>query len=312
MTKGTLMEYNPTNNYFLVDGWFEDSSGLNGGKFYGAYSTQENLFEPKRCVLGGEDARRASEIATQSKGKVFPFEISECGDGLNKKEREDTEDLLLDKEEEKEDDKEETVKEMTGAGAIGARMNAFMDKSKLGMPDRGGHGRIDGLTPSKQPRKGANKKKSTKGSNFLKGFGTKQSMNTVSQGHGSKGGMKEDVSSRFTGHEFRDLVGDELAGHNDFSNPSFYNDEQAEAPQVPEAPLAQPEPVPTPEPTDYNNQLIIFYNSGDGNTEELNHKLMKIIEILQGGGELEQPTEPEANIADFIKWKMPWDPFNRA
>jgi hypothetical protein len=117
--------------------------------------------KPKGVVLYGEDAIMASQIAARQSAVVYPEEIKE---GIE-------------------------IVEMVTTGAIAAFPGASTSAAMSGMPDRGGHGRIDALGIKRgkrggtgvdvsmrpKPRKGKRgKPKDT--SNILKGFSGKDKM----------------------------------------------------------------------------------------------------------------------------------------
>jgi hypothetical protein len=244
------MPINKNNEYYLVDGWFEQSKGIHQGTFYGAMSTQDDPLTPRRVTVTGADAKLASELASSQPAKVFPEEILESvsdAGGLNPREREDTQNMLLDDPEwmpgvrdwavqckgdaqvffngrqlfisfgDWVDDIEgklgqlrglapdvdmdwdyetgvpsedfHTVTEMVSSGGISMApapiLPIHMDKSRNGMPDRGGHGHIDNLGP-KKVKTGKNTKGS--GRNRLKGFGDRASVLTINQAGGRRGG----------------------------------------------------------------------------------------------------------------------------
>lgn len=218
------------NEYYMVRGWFEGSKGMHGGKFYGAVADATNVLKPKRVVLSGEEAQKASELASKQPAVVYPEEIMESYDvgGLNPRERQDTQRMLLDNPEwldavrvwaqnnrarvwyktnpyalfvssptgetsvsvltsmvpgdvrvdfgQDPGQGWQTLNEMVGTGAIA------IDTSRLGMPDRGGHGRVDNLGP-KKVRTGKNRV-----GNRLRGFGDKASLPTMNQAGGRRGG----------------------------------------------------------------------------------------------------------------------------
>jgi len=88
------------------------------------------------------------------------------------------------------------VTEMTGSGGIAMgnfalNVSSPTNTSKLGMPDRGGHGRMKNLKSgktkdSKQVKVGRNIKGG--GRNKLTGFGSKGTLGTISQSGGRRGG----------------------------------------------------------------------------------------------------------------------------
>jgi len=253
------MKFNNQNEYYVVKGWFETSNGLHDKTFYGAVATSDNLLTPKRIVVNGDDARLASEAASKQPAKVYPHELVESYDsgGLNPKEREDTQSLLLDCEQLRQwakaggnsvwsngrklfvsfhDSTEDVdakivelrklypgaeiewdyetgprdesgwqlVTEMTGSGGIAMgnfalNIDSPTNTGRLGMSDRGGHGRVDNLKSgktrdSKQVRVGSNirgnKGKSRTKGRGLKGFGDKSSLSSISTGNGRRGGSQ--------------------------------------------------------------------------------------------------------------------------
>ena len=206
------MKFNKSHEYYIVKGWFDENGGIDGGTFYGAVATPDDYLKPKRVAISGGDACLASEAAQKQPAKVYPMELQESDvGGLNPKEREETQHLLLDSEFESwkqqvmahakdsnrmpssPDDKYlyslymhgETpdgaadilfpLTEMTGTGGIA------MTVMKSGMPDRGGHGRVDNLGP-KKVKVGRNRNRP------LKGFGDKTTMRTINQAGGRRGG----------------------------------------------------------------------------------------------------------------------------
>ncbi len=268
------MPYNQNNQYFIVKGWFESSNGLNNGTFYGAQASADNLMGVERCVLYGEDAKRASTQAASQTGKVLQSELVEST-GLNKKEREDSEHLLID------DEDDDQIDEMTSSGAMvmgdkGLFDDPYINKSKLGMKDRGGHGRADGIKTPKSPKPGSNFVKSKK-ANYLKGIGSgsKGSIPTMSQSGGRKGGVQEsfvggDLGRETFGHGPEAQQASQVQpqpeqpqGNIDHAN-DFFQDEPEETqtgsgpdvhimviyvPVPVQAAVAQPEPQQLPVPT---------------------------------------------------------------
>lgn len=104
-----MKKFNESSEYYVVKGWFEANNGLNNGTFYGAVATPDNLLQPKRVVLYGEEAKKASCIAAQQPAKVYPDEIFESYDpadiadfagtpdhGLNPRDEAESQDMLLD------------------------------------------------------------------------------------------------------------------------------------------------------------------------------------------------------------------------
>jgi len=193
--------------YYIVKGWFEHSNGLHNNQFYGAVATPENLLKPRRVVLAGADAQKASEMAARQPAKVYPSEILE-GDtgGLTPAQAQDTQRLILDQ------DKVQRRKctkcggcadrakgqkcglpmnggecdgvmgdvaseSVCGTGSIA--MNAY----KSGMPDRGGFGREKYTTGrgfgKQEPQKGNNSK-----------FGKRIGLRSIKRGTGAKFGLK--------------------------------------------------------------------------------------------------------------------------
>jgi hypothetical protein len=195
------MEFQEQNEYYVVKGWFEKTNGMHQGAFYGAVATPDNYLQPKRVVVNGEGATAASEAASQQPAQVYPSELLKEQDagGLNPKEREDTGHMLLDREKKTKKKAKRKAKkvaaEMTGAGAIGAKMHALgiespTNTAKFGMSDRGGHGDIDNLGKGKRVRTGRKKGKGVKDAKGLTGFGDKAFMPTISQSGGRRGGNK--------------------------------------------------------------------------------------------------------------------------
>lgn len=221
------MNYSPDNFYYLVKGWYDKNQGLHQGSFYGAVAEPANYLEPKRCVLHGEDAKKAANDAAQQNARVFPEEIlgESCGredppdrhldkkTELTPKEKERTKHMLLDKDKTEEDElpewiadlKEEILSELsTGTGAIAMGpldtilANPSLNKSRLGMSDRGGHGSEKNLGP-KKVKPGKNFAKGH--SSTLKGFGTSHRSSTTGSSSGGTGssGALPTISQGSTG-----------------------------------------------------------------------------------------------------------------
>lgn len=229
-----MNKFDNANEYYVVRGWFEGTHGLYGGSFYGAVATPDDYLRPRRVVLIGEDAIRASEAAARQPAGVDRSELMEdsdgqYGDALNPREREDTQSLLLDKGGEDElsgcdkqvldeiikmggkysggyiglrlmtDQLKDCLDKLVRAGYLGLKDGEYSvikpvtemvctgaigaDIGMLGMPDRGGHGRIDNLGP-KRVRTGRNRKNR----NTLTGFTGNGPVPTISQTGGRRGG----------------------------------------------------------------------------------------------------------------------------
>ena len=217
------MKFNEQNEYYLVKGWFEQTNGMHNGSFYGAVATPDDYLSPKRAVVSGDDAVIASEAATKQSAKVYPRELLESdAGGLNPRERDETQRMLLDREAEEyihiptgkkavkradgwmvycphhadwilsKDQNDASyslsVNEMTGAGAIGMAMICPTNTGKLGMSDRGGHGDIENKSKGKRVKTGRNTKVKGDNRNKLRGFGGKASIPSISQSGGRRGG----------------------------------------------------------------------------------------------------------------------------
>jgi len=194
------MEFQEQNEYYVVKGWYEKTNGMHQGAFYGAVATPDDYLQPKRVVVNGNGAATASEAAALQPAKVYPQELFKEQDagGLNPKEREETQHMLLDREKKaksKKKTKKKDVAEMTGSGAVGMGQYALgvqssTNTAKFGMSDRGGHGDIDNLSKGKRIKTGRKKGKGTKDAKGLTGFGDKAFMPTISQSGGHRGGNK--------------------------------------------------------------------------------------------------------------------------
>jgi len=232
------MRFDESNEYYVVKGWFDSNGGINQGKFYGAVATPDNYLQPKRVVLTGEDASRASKIASSQKCVVYPEELMESteyradeswidhvmgwadnykddgvvvyyddgsklfvsfgdwasGPDVKIKELASIVPSEFEIEWECESvpgDEYRVVSEIvSSAGVAAAPAPLFpphMDKSRTGMPDRGGHGKIHNLG-QKKVKTGKNIK--GQGRNRIKGFGNRHEMPTISQTGGRRGGNK--------------------------------------------------------------------------------------------------------------------------
>jgi hypothetical protein len=191
------MEFQEQNEYYVVKGWFEKTNGMHQGAFYGAVATPDNYLQPKRVVVNGDSAATASEAASLQPAKVYPQELLKEQDagGLNPKEREETQHMLLDREKKEKAKKKKVATEMTGSGAVGMKpfalgVQSSTNTAKFGMSDRGGHGDIDNLGKGKRIKTGRKKGKATKDAKGLTGFGDKVVMPTISQSGGRPGGNK--------------------------------------------------------------------------------------------------------------------------
>ncbi len=83
------MNYSQDNYYYLVNGWYESNNGLYQKSFYGAVSEPSDYLTPKRCVLHGEDAQKASDFAATQHCRVCPEEFTESHDRENPPDRPD-------------------------------------------------------------------------------------------------------------------------------------------------------------------------------------------------------------------------------
>jgi len=53
-------------NYYIVEGWFDESNGMHNDKFYGAMDTLEDPFMLIPVVIEGQTALKASRIASSN------------------------------------------------------------------------------------------------------------------------------------------------------------------------------------------------------------------------------------------------------
>lgn len=74
-----IIMYN--DRYYLVRGWYENTNGLNAGKFYGA--AIDDSMNPVAVVLEGEKAVEASKLAANKSEVVYPSELSESVTGTD-------------------------------------------------------------------------------------------------------------------------------------------------------------------------------------------------------------------------------------
>lgn len=63
--------------YYVVNGWFEKSNGINEGVFYGACCLPNDPMRPVRVAIYGDDAVVASRIAAENKAIVHPTQLTE-------------------------------------------------------------------------------------------------------------------------------------------------------------------------------------------------------------------------------------------
>lgn len=72
-----MQKYQDNLEYFLVEGWFVETSGLHSGRFYGAYCSPARSLFPVRCVLEGRDAELASQRAATQVARALSGELCE-------------------------------------------------------------------------------------------------------------------------------------------------------------------------------------------------------------------------------------------
>lgn len=72
-----MQKFKQNLEYFLVEGWYNQTSGLYGDRFYGAYCIPSQPLCPIRCVLEGRDAELASQRAATQSSCVLSCELRE-------------------------------------------------------------------------------------------------------------------------------------------------------------------------------------------------------------------------------------------